>query len=99
MNTFCYDLVIAELWANRNITPGFLVHDSNILDGVDSRQVAHAIELAERRAREKGFQYIGLMNSDKIPESNFTQGFDIKPFIKLRLRDDDPSSGLLGIRI
>lgn len=100
MNTYCYDLVIAELWSDKKKKPGFLVHDSNILDGVDSRQKAHAIELAERRTNEYGFQYIGLMNSDVIPEDSFSSGFGIEKFIRKRLRDDDyPRNALLGIKI
>jgi len=99
MNIFCYDFVIAELWADKKPSPGFLVHDSNIFDGVDSRQVAHAIELASRSTVQNGFQYILMMNSDNIPYNDFSLGFDIEPFVRLRLGDDSPSAGILGKRI
>jgi len=99
MNTFCYDFVIAEIWANKKPSPGFLVHDSNIFDGVDSRQVAHAMELATIRTVQNGFQYILMMNSDNIPYDDFSSGYDIEPFVRLRLRDDKPSAGLFGKRI
>lgn len=99
MNTLCYDLVIAELWSKRRVSPGFLVHDSTIFDGVDVRQTAHALELAAKRSIENGFQYICMMNSDAIPIANFSPKFSIEPYVRIRLRDDTPDGGLLGIRI
>ncbi len=47
MKVFCYDLMLAELWSKKQKSPGFLVHDSIIFDGVDERQVANALELAD----------------------------------------------------
>jgi uncharacterized protein YydD (DUF2326 family) len=46
MKIFCYDLMLAELWARRGTGPGFLIHDSTLFDGVDERQVAKALQLA-----------------------------------------------------
>lgn len=97
MKVFCYDLMRAELWSQRETCPGFLIHDSNIFDGVDERQIALALELAERKARECGFQYIVCMNSDTIPYKRFTSGFNIDKFVRLRLTDNEPAGRLLGI--
>ncbi len=97
MKVFCYDLMRAELWSQRDASPGFLIHDSNIFDGVDERQIALALELAERKARECGFQYIVCMNSDSIPYQRFSEGFDINKYVRLRLTDNEPTGRLLGI--
>ncbi len=97
MKVFCYDLMRAELWSQREVSPSLLIHDSNIFDGVDERQIALALELAEQKSRECGFQYIVCMNSDSIPYKRFSDGFDINEFVRLRLTDDSPAGRLLGI--
>jgi len=48
---FCYDLMLARLWPARPATPGFLIHDSTIFDGVDERQRALALDLAANESR------------------------------------------------
>lgn len=98
MKTLCYDLMRAELWSQRDVRPGFLIHDSDIFAGVDERQIARALELGERKSREFGFQYIVCLNSDKIPESGFSEGFSIDDYVRLILKDDTPEGSLLGIR-
>ena len=97
MKVFCYDLMRAELWSEREVNPGLLIHDSNIFDGVDERQIALALELAERKTRECGFQYIVCLNSDTIPYGRFTEGFNLDDFVRLRLTDNEPAGRLLGI--
>ncbi|MCX6771644.1 MAG: DUF2326 domain-containing protein [Candidatus Micrarchaeota archaeon] len=87
MNTFCYDLALATIWSKRNISPGFLVHDSTLFGDVDNRQFAYALELAAEVSEKCGFQYICLLNSDKIPTSNFSQGFDITKYVRAKLED------------
>lgn len=98
MKIFCYDLMLAQLWSNRNPSPRLLIHDSTIFDGVDERQVARALELAARESRERGFQYICTLNSDMIPWSEFSPDFDFDSFVRLRLTDDTDEGRLLGIR-
>ena len=97
MKVFCYDLMRAELWSIRGVRPGFLIHDSTLFADVDERQVARALELAERKSRECGFQYIVCLNSDTIPRNEFTKGFDIEKYVRLRLTDNEPAGKLLGI--
>ncbi len=98
MKIFCYDLMLAQLWAERNPSPGFLVHDSTIFDGVDERQVARAIERAASESRKRGFQYICILNSDTLPKDDFSPGFNIEEFVRLRLNDASPSGSLFGVR-
>lgn len=98
MKVFCYDLTIAELWAKRSPSPGFLIHDSTIFDGVDERQIALALELAARKSQQAGFQYICTLNSDTVPWKEFSAGFDLNRYVKARLTDLDEQGCLLGIR-
>ncbi|MGH9770121.1 MAG: ABC-three component system protein [Candidatus Acidiferrales bacterium] len=98
MKVFCYDLTLAELWARRSPSPGFLIHDSTIFDGVDERQIALALELAARKSAEAGFQYICTLNSDTVPWNEFSEGFDLNSYVKLRLTDVSEEGRLLGIR-
>ncbi len=98
MKIFCYDLMIMcmQKVLGRNID--FLVHDSTIFEGVDERQIAHAIEQATVKAREHNFQYIITINSDMVPYKDFHKDFDFNKYIKLRLSDEDESGSLLGMR-
>ncbi|MGR9000005.1 MAG: DUF2326 domain-containing protein [Gammaproteobacteria bacterium] len=95
MKIFCYDLMLVELLTQRNGI-NFLIHDSTIYDGVDSRQRALALMHAKRKAEASGFQYICALNSDMVPYDDFDEGFDINPFVRLRLTDQNPSKSALG---
>jgi uncharacterized protein YydD (DUF2326 family) len=96
MKIFCYDLMLSQLWAQREPSPHILVHDSTIFDGVDERQVALALELAARESERLGFKYICTLNSDMIPSTEFSSEFNFDSFIRLRLTDDE-GGNLLGI--
>lgn len=98
MKIFCYDLTVAQLWSSRRPSPGLLIHDSTIFDGVDERQMALALELAQREAESHGFQYVCALNSDTVPHGDFSEGFDLEDFVKLRLTNESEEGGLLGIR-
>lgn len=95
MKIFCYDLMLVELFA-QNGGIDFLFHDSTIYDGVDSRQRAHALAQASKKAQEGSFQYICALNSDMIPYDEFEEDFDITENIRLRLGDQKPSDSLFG---
>ena len=97
MKIFCYDLMLAQLWSERDPSPRILIHDSTIFDGVDERQVRLALEFADRESRRCGFQYICTLNSDMVPRSEFAADFDFNSFVRLRLTDESDESGLLGI--
>jgi uncharacterized protein YydD (DUF2326 family) len=98
MKVFCYDLMLARLWADRAPSPKLLVHDSTIFDGVDERQRALALQLAFEESEKHGFQYICTLNSDYVPWPEFPPNFDLRTFVKLELTDLDASGSLLGIR-
>ena len=98
MKVFCYDLMLAQLWAAKPQSPGFLIHDSTIFDPVDERQRALALEMADREARKHGFQYICALNSDMIPWKDFSSDFRFDGFVQLRLTDATDDGCLLGIR-
>ena len=98
MKIFCYDLMLAQLWSDRDPSFGCLVHDSAIFDGVDERQIAAAIQIAASESKERGFQYICMMNSDSLPDRDFPADFNIDEFVRLRLNDEDVSGCLFGIR-
>lgn len=98
MKVFCYDLMLTQLWADKQKSPDFLIHDSTIFDGVDERQRALALELAAKESQKRGFQYICTLNSDMIPWQEFSPGFDLTRFVQLRLTDATDDGCLLGTR-
>jgi len=98
MSVFCYDLAVALIHSDDAFWPRYLIHDSIIWDGVDSRQRARALELAAKSTRDKGFQYICTLNSDMIPHEDFEEGFTINDYICHRLEDSSESGSLLGMR-
>lgn len=98
MKIFCYDLMAICFARVRGLGIDFLIHDSTIFDGVDPRQRAHAIELADEMARKFDFQYILAMNTDMLPKSDFKKDFDVESLVRLRLTDTDASGSLLGFR-
>lgn len=98
MKIFCYDLMLAQLWAKKDKSPGFLIHDSIIFADVDERQKALALQLASKESLAGGFQYICTMNSDSIPEKDFDEGFNLDKYVRVRFTDATEDGGLLGIR-
>ncbi len=97
MQIFCFDIMLMELCSEKDIGPGFLVHDSHLFDGVDERQIAKALQLGASTAREFGFQYIVTMNSDDLPRE-LPAEFDLKDYIlPIRLTDATETGGLFGL--
>ena len=100
MQIFCFDIMLSILWARKSRGPGFLIHDSHLFDGMDSRQVAKAIQIGEARSREHKFQYIVTLNSDQVPRDEFKPDFDFDRFVNpVQLSDDNETGGLFGMRI
>ena len=98
MQIFCFDMMLMQICAERHLGPGFLVHDSHLFDGVDERQVAKALQLGERAARDLNFQYIVTMNSDAVPRE-LPDGFDLyEHILPVRLTDETEEGGLFGVR-
>ncbi len=98
MKVFCFDLMLLQIFQNKHRSINFLVHDSALHDGVDSRQRAMALERAARITREEGTQYICALNSDSIPSADFSERFNFDQYIRLKLTDREQSGSLLGIK-
>lgn len=98
MKVFCYDLMLAQVWSGKSLSPGFLVHDSTLFADVDSRQVAKALQLAARESERLGFQYICMLNVDTIPSEHFSGDFELMDFCRLELTDATDDGGVLGFR-
>jgi len=100
MQVVCFDLMLSVLGVQRGISPGFLIHDSHIFDGMEPRQVANAIELGKRQADEHGFQYIITLNSDQLETAEFSDGFDPNEFCcDVDLTDAHETGGIFGMTI
>jgi uncharacterized protein YydD (DUF2326 family) len=95
MQLLCFDLaLLAENsdWIRR---PNFLVHDSVVFDGVDPRQIATALDLAQRTANELGAQYICTMNSSDVPDDVESQEW-FRAGVRRTVLDTD-EGGILGV--
>jgi uncharacterized protein YydD (DUF2326 family) len=96
MQIFCFDLTMTQLMVDRRIGPGFLVHDSHLFDGVDARQIANAMRVADETARALRIQYITAINSDVAAEVLVEGEMDVKPFALQPVLSDEEGGGLLG---
>lgn len=97
MEIFCFDMMLMRMCARQKMGPGFLIHDSHLFDGVDSRQIALALLAGARIAEEVGFQYIVTLNSDvldELPSAGQLRGH----VVPQRLTDASETGGLFGIR-
>lgn len=97
MKIFCYDLVLAKLWAKKEEGQIFLIHDSLLFDSVDERQKAAALQLAASESEKEKFQYICTMNSDNVPRNEF-RDFNFDKYVIKTFTDASERGGLLGIR-
>ena len=104
MQVFCFDWTIATIAQHYRRSPGFIVHDSHIFDGVDGRQIGLALEMAQIKSETFGIQYIVTMNSDDLQkikteeENDGEQIFDPAPYILSPRLSDEEGGGLFGIR-
>lgn len=98
MQVFCFDLMLTLLSIKSGRSPGFLIHDSHLFDGVDERQVGKALALGAQLAEEYGFQYIVTMNTDAVP-TEVPDGFRLEDYaLPVRLSDATENGGLFGFR-
>jgi len=75
------------------------VHDSRLFDAMDARQVANAFEAAVKLTKKHGFQYIVTMNSDDVPQNEFSEDFDFESHVlPQHLSDKTEDGGLFGFR-
>lgn len=95
MKVFDYDMTIMRIknQLNNNL-PGFLIHDSDIYDPVDERQIARALHYAENLTTYMGTQYICAINSDRIAEEYFDDNFKNKFYKEcVRIKLEDTNEG------
>jgi uncharacterized protein YydD (DUF2326 family) len=98
MRIFCFDLMLMKIMGEREMGPGFLVHDSHLFDGVDGQQIISGLKAAAELSAELHFQYIVTLNQDdafkeKLPD------FDLNGFVlPVRLSDAKEDGGLYGFR-
>lgn len=98
MRIFCFDMMLMLLSLRRGRSPGFLVHDSHLFDGVDERQVGKALALGAELADQHKFQYIVTMNTDAVPRE-VPVGFNaLDHALPVRLTDASEDGGLFGFR-
>ncbi|MBO9133579.1 DUF2326 domain-containing protein [Rhizobium sp. B230/85] len=98
MEIFAMDYALFKLVSTSFGGPHFLIHDSHLFDGVDSRQVATALEIGGDLAHAVAGQYIVTMNSDLFKELPFTEGFDAKNHVLPVVLGDTTTGGLFGFR-
>ena len=92
MRIFCFDMMLMLLSLERGRSPGFLVHDSHLFDGVDPRQRAKALTVGAELAKELGFQYVVTMNTNDVPA-----GFE-ENILDVHVSDASEDGGLFGFR-
>ncbi|WP_207843028.1 DUF2326 domain-containing protein [Williamsia soli] len=66
MQLFAFDLTLMRE-SRQNHHPQFLIHDSVVFDGVDPRQVAGALNLANQTVEQSQGQYIATLNTNDVP--------------------------------
>ncbi len=99
MEIFCFDLALLAITSREKRGPNFLLHDSHLFDGVDERQVAHALELGAGAAEKIGGQYIVMMNSDIFDQLPLSDSLDRGQIVlATRLSDRSETGGLFGFR-
>lgn len=99
---FCFDWTV--LLGQHNHKIKYLVHDSRITDGMDTRQVAKIFSIAHEKCIENNLQYIVSANQNtlellKSELSDEEYMIYINNNIVLELSDEEPQSKLLGIDI
>lgn len=98
MQVFCFDMTLMKLWSSESARPNILVHDSALFDGVDERQVAKALVIGAKMAKDYNFQYIVTLNSDDLPNMGAFKDFDLaEHIVDLEITDED-AGGLFGIK-
>lgn len=95
MQIFGFDMTLSRMLRRRKVGPGFLIHDSHMFDGVDPRQVRHALAAGVVEAEEHGLQYIVTMNSDQVEAAEAT-GINVSKYRLSARLTDQPGGGLFG---
>lgn len=95
---FAFDLACVIVGSDGGCIPGFLVHDSHLFDAMDDRQLCSCLNIGARLSREHDFQYIVMLNTDRLAAAE-RLGFDRSDYsIGIVLTDKGESGGLFGVR-
>lgn len=96
--TFLLDIVCVVAGSKAGRIPGFLLHDSQLFDAMDNRQLSSCLSIGARLAEEYGFQYIVTLNTDRLVGEG-VEGFDWHPYaLDVVLTDKGEDGGLFGFR-
>lgn len=98
VSIFLFDITCAVVGLKNGAIPGILVHDSQLFDSMDDRQLASCLNIGARLSKQYGFQYIVTMNTDRL-EAAEKNGFDPADYpISTVLNDKGEAGGLFGFR-
>lgn len=98
VKTFLLDTVCVVTAIQLGRAPRILVHDSQLFDSMDDRQIASCLNIGARLADQVGFQYVVTLNSDRLAAAE-TEGFDRRDYvIEPVLTDAGEEGGLFGFR-
>ena len=98
VKTFLLDLVCLVSAIRLGRAPRILVHDSQLFDSMDDRQIASCLNIGARLVDIHGFQYIVTLNSDRLAAAE-AEGFDRMNYvIDPQLTDAGDGGGLFGFR-
>ena len=62
--------------------------------------MGHPLEIGAKYSADSGFQYVITMNSDMVPQDEFSTGFEFARFINpVRLSDETETGGLFGVKL
>ncbi len=96
--TFLLDMVVLRNAMRLGRAPRIIVHDSELFDAMDERQLGSCLNIAARLSEEEGFQYVLLLNSDKLDAAE-RNGFDRSSYVlEPTLSDRGEDGGLFGFR-
>ncbi len=98
VKTFLLDMVVLRNAMRLGRAPKLIAHDSELFDAMDERQLGSCLNIAARLSRAEDFQYILLLNSDKLDAAE-RNGFDRAGYvIEPTLSDSGEDGGLFGFR-
>ena len=98
VKTFLLDMVCVVTAVRLGRAPRILVHDSQLFDSMDDRQIVSCLNIGARLAEDAGFQYIVTLNSDRLAAAE-AEGFDRRGYvIEPVLTDAGEAGGLFGFR-
>jgi len=98
VKTFLLDMVVLRNAMKLGRAPRIIVHDSELFNGMDERQLGSCLNIAARLSEEDGFQYVLLLNSDTLAAAE-DNGFDRGDHVlSPDLSDDGEDGGLFGFR-